>query len=85
MVSVLRLRAEAPVGDLLALRDVLAARPGCLGVELGRGVEEPVDVVLVSRWADLGSCRRGIGSSDVRLAGMALIVDAGLQPVYDVL
>jgi hypothetical protein len=73
VLSVLRFRAVAEPGDVQHLADVLAARPGCTGVETGRAVEDPDVWVVVSHWADLGSCRRGVGSREIRMLGTALL------------
>ena len=73
MLSVLRFRAVAQPSAVQELADVLAARPGCTGVETGRAVEDPDVWVVVSHWSDLGSCRRGVGSREVRMLGTALL------------
>lgn len=80
MLSVLRFRAVAQPAAVQELADILGARPGCLSVEAGRSVEEPDWWVVVTRWADLGSCRRGLGSREVRMLGSGLLGGADDAP-----
>lgn len=56
-----RLRA-----DLARVREILAAQPGFLGGEIGRNVDDPELWVLTTRWADVGSYRRGLSSSEAK-------------------
>jgi quinol monooxygenase YgiN len=80
VLSVLRFRAHAAATDVQELADVLGARPGCLSVDAGRAVEDQEVWVVVARWADLGSCRRGLGSREVRMLGTALLAGADDAP-----
>lgn len=45
---------------------LLAAQPGCRGVELGPGVDEPEQWVLVARFDSVTAYRRALGPFDVR-------------------
>lgn len=52
--------------------EVLGGKPGFLGVERGRNLDEPDLWVLVTTWENVGSYRRAIGAYDskVVLAGL---------------
>jgi len=50
-----------------ALR-VLAAQPGFRRGELGRSPDDPTAFVLMLRWADAGSQRRGMGAFEAKVA-----------------
>lgn len=70
LVVVNRCRSDAPdftelAGAALA---VLRTRPGFLGGEVARGVEDPGAWVLVTRWEGVGPWRRALGAPDVRMA-----------------
>lgn len=56
----------------------LAERPGWLGSDAGRNLDEPELWTLVTRWADVGSYRRALSSYDVKVA-LAVIQPAMLD------
>jgi quinol monooxygenase YgiN len=61
--------ADDPVGFLARARravGLLAAQPGCAGVDLGRAIEEPGRWVLVARFATVTAYRRALQPFDVR-------------------
>ena len=69
MLVVTRLRAQTPdvaageemrIGLLHAL-GILAGKPGYVGGEVGRNVDDPTLWVLTTRWQNVGSYRRARG------------------------
>lgn len=66
--------------ELAAARDALAACAGYVGGEIGRNVDDPELWVLTTRWADVGSYRRGLSSYDVKLHAWALLGRAIEEP-----
>jgi len=73
-------RAEAE-----AVAALLRSRPGCREVVLGRNVDDPGLWTLTSRWDDVGSYRRGIGSYEVKLHGVPFLSRALDEPsAYEV-
>jgi len=77
--------AEAFRADLEAALGLLAARPGHLGGEVGRNVDDPELWVLSTRWADVGSYRRALSSYDVKVGAVPLLSRALDEPsAYEV-
>lgn len=80
MLAVTRLRVPAEVtagvpGDvagtearLLGVLDLLAARPGFLTGRVGRSVDEPALLMLVTEWSGAGAYRRALSAYDVKVA-----------------
>ena len=91
MLVVTRLRAPSPdaaaelrVGLLRAL-DVLAAKPGWVGGDVGRNVDDPALWVLTTRWENVGSYRRALGSYEGKMHVQPLMVHALDEPsAYEV-
>ena len=75
MLVVTRLRAPGPDrvdGEelrrgLLQALDILAAKPGYVGGEVGRNVDDPALWVLTTRWQNVGSYRRALGSYEGKM------------------
>ena len=67
-------------GELAAAHEVLAARPGYVGGQMGRNLDDPELWVLVTRWADVGSYRRALSSYDVKLTAVPLLGRALDEP-----
>ena len=86
MLVVTRLRTPSPdaaaelrVGLLRAL-DVLAAKPGWVGGDVGRNVDDPALWVLTTRWENVGSYRRALGSYEGKMHIQPLMVHALDEP-----
>ncbi|MHB2024685.1 MAG: antibiotic biosynthesis monooxygenase family protein [Mycobacteriales bacterium] len=69
MLGVLALRdsvqTEPAVQAILA---ALSCRPGFLAGHGARGIEEPHQWLVISRWRSLGDYRRALGATEVKLA-----------------
>jgi quinol monooxygenase YgiN len=72
--------AEAFRADLAAAVEVLSQRPGFVGADAGRNVDDPILWVLVTRWADVGSYRRALSAYDVKLTAVPLLSRAVDEP-----
>ena len=72
--------AAAFRSDLDAAVEVLAGRPGFVGADTGRNVDDPALWVLVTRWADVGSYRRALSAYDVKLTAVPLLSRALDEP-----
>lgn len=59
---------------------VLGARPGFLGAEHGRNLDEPDLWVLVTTWENVGSYRRALSAYDVKVALAPLMTDLLHEP-----
>lgn len=68
---------RAHLEEALAL---LAARPGWLGGEIGRNVDDPALWVLTTRWSDVGSYRRALSAYDVKVGAVPLLSRAIDEP-----
>ena len=79
VVVVIRLRAGADgvVTNARELLSTLHARPGFLGGTLAQSVEDDGGVVVIARFADLGSWRRALGAPEVKLVATPLLGAAG--------
>jgi quinol monooxygenase YgiN len=87
MLVVTRLRAPTDAAALEEFRHgldqahaVLAQRPGYLGGEVGRNVDDPNLWVLSTRWENVGSYRRAIGSYDAKLLVQPFMIHAVDEP-----
>lgn len=80
MLVTLRFRGAGLGEELVALADLLAARPGCLGTEVGRNLDDPDLWTLVLRWHDVGSYRRALGSHEVKLHGTPTLLKTLDEP-----
>lgn len=59
---------------------VLAERPGYVGGDLGRNVDDPDLWVLATRWEHVGAYRRALSSYDVKLHAVPLLARALDEP-----
>ena len=93
MLVVTRLRApgsdEAAEEDLrrglLQAVGILAAKPGWVGGDVGRNVDDPSLWVLTTRWVNVGSYRRALGSYEGKMHIQPLMVHAVDEPsAYEV-
>jgi hypothetical protein len=66
--------------DLESAMAVLASKPGYVGGDLGRNLDDPSLWVLVTRWADVGSYRRALSSYDVKLSVVPILSRALDEP-----
>jgi hypothetical protein len=93
VLVVTRLRApgshEAAAEDLrrglLHALGILAAKPGWIGGDVGRNVDDPTLWVLTTRWENVGSYRRALGSYEGKMHIQPLMVHALDEPsAYEV-
>jgi hypothetical protein len=76
--------SELRAGLLHAL-GVLAAKPGWVGGDVGRNVDDPTLWVLTTRWENVGSYRRALGSYEGKMHVQPLMVHALDEPsAYEV-
>ena len=88
MLVVTRLRTPGPdlaaEGEmrqgLLRALGILAAKPGYVGGEVGRNVDDPTLWVLATRWENVGSYRRALGSYESKMHVQPLMVHALDEP-----
>lgn len=82
-------RPEAPEDFLVAvgeLFNVLRRLPGFLQGELARSPDDPQVWLLTSRWLDVGSMRRGMGSFEAKIALAPVMATAADQvSVFEVM
>lgn len=97
MLVVTRLRTPAgPAGPDAAAEDelrrglvralaILAAKPGYVSGDVGRNVDDPGLWVLTTRWENVGSYRRALGSYEGKMHIQPLMVHAVDEPsAYEV-
>jgi hypothetical protein len=66
--------------------DALASRPGHVASRLAKALDDPSVWVLVSEWVNVGSYRRALGSSDVKMASGGLMGAVVNEPTaYEVI
>jgi hypothetical protein len=70
---------ELRTGLLRAL-GILAEKPGYVGGEVGRNVDDPSLWVLTTRWENVGSYRRALGSYEGKMHIQPLMVHALDEP-----
>lgn len=71
--------ADLRAGLLHAL-SILAAAPGYVGGEVGRNVDDPGLWVISTRWENVGSYRRAMGSFEAKMHVQPLMVHAVDEP-----
>jgi hypothetical protein len=70
---------------LLHALAILAAKPGWIGGDVGRNVDDPSLWVLTTRWENVGSYRRALGSYEGKMHIQPLMVHAVDEPsAYEV-
>jgi hypothetical protein len=93
VLVVTRLRTPSPDAaaerelraGLLQALDILAAKPGWVGGDVGRNVDDPTLWVLTTRWENVGSYRRALGSYEGKMHVQPLMVHALDEPsAYEV-
>lgn len=93
MLVVTRLRAPSVPGAGQELRGgldqslaILAEKAGFLGGEVARNIDDPDLWVLCTRWRNVGSYRRALGSWESKMHIQPLMVHALDEPsAYEVL
>lgn len=77
---------EAFASDAAQALHVLAGQHGFLGGELGSSPDDPSILLLTTKWADVGSMRRGMGGYEAKVALAPIMVTAADEPsVFEVL
>lgn len=66
--------------DLERARQVLATRPGHLGAQVGRNLDDPTLWVLTTTWENVGAYRRALSSYDVKMGAVPLLSRAVEEP-----
>jgi hypothetical protein len=93
VLVVTRLRTPSPdaaAGEelrtgLLRALEILASKPGYVGGEVGRNVDDPTLWVLSTRWENVGSYRRALGSYEGKMHIQPLMLAALDEPsAYEV-
>jgi len=85
MLVVTRYRVEAASATSFAAQAhdalrVLAARPGWVSGVVGRNVDDPCLWTITTRWRDVGSYRRALSATDVKMGGVPLLSQALDEP-----
>jgi len=71
--------------ELATAHGVLAERPGYVGGQVGRNLDDPTLWVLTTRWENVGAYRRALSSYDVKLQAVPLLSRAVDEPsAYEV-
>jgi hypothetical protein len=66
--------------DLERAHDTLAERPGYVGGQVGRNVDDPSLWTLVTTWEHVGAYRRALSAYDVKLHAVPLLSRALDEP-----
>jgi quinol monooxygenase YgiN len=84
LIVVNRFRAEQDEDGLRRGLDeasaLLAAKPGYLGGEIGRNLDDPSLWLLTTRWENVGSYRRALSAYDVKLTAVPTLSRALDEP-----
>ncbi len=81
MIVVNRFRAGPGFDrELQPAIEILGAKPGCLGIELGLNLDDPELWVMVSRWENVGSYRRALGGFESKSVVVPLLSRAIDEP-----
>lgn len=73
-------RAEEFAGQAEAAAAVLAAAGGFLSIDIARNLDEPTLWTIATRWKNVGSYRRALGSFEAKLAVVPLLSMAIDEP-----
>jgi hypothetical protein len=66
--------------ELTAAQAALAERPGYVGGQVGRNLDDPTLWVLTTRWENVGAYRRALSAYDVKLNAVPLLSRAVDEP-----
>jgi hypothetical protein len=72
--------AEAFSGDARQALEVLTARPGCTGGQLGRAIDDPTLWTLTTTWESVGAYRRALSAFEVKLVVVPVMYRAIDEP-----
>jgi quinol monooxygenase YgiN len=76
---------EAFRAELAEAHAVLAERPGYVGGQVGRNLDDPTLWLLSTRWEHVGAYRRALSSYEVKLQAVPLLSRAVDEPsAYEV-
>lgn len=75
---VTRFRVPVPAGEhfeaeLQQAVDILSAKDGFVGADVGRNLDEPELWVLVTRWVNVGSYRRALSGIESKMVVVPLL------------
>ncbi|SDT25176.1 Antibiotic biosynthesis monooxygenase [Microlunatus soli] len=73
-------RTEGFVGQARAAIEVLSSADGFRSADLGRNTDEPDLWTITTRWRNVGSYRRGLGSYEAKLTVAPLLSEAVDEP-----
>ena len=73
-------QAEQFRAEVQAAHEALAARPGYVGGQVGRNVDEPGLWLLTTTWENVGSYRRALSAYDVKVTAVPLLSRAVDEP-----
>jgi quinol monooxygenase YgiN len=73
-------QAEQFRAEVQAAHEALAARPGYVGGQVGRNVDEPDLWLLTTTWENVGSYRRALSAYDVKVTAVPLLSRAVDEP-----
>jgi heme oxygenase (mycobilin-producing) len=83
VLVVLRFAVGAMATDFLAdaraALTVLANQPGYVSGQLSRAIDDPATWCLVMQWESVGTYRRALSASEVRVAATPLLARAGSE------
>ena len=82
MLAVIRFLAPGPrfEADARAVAEWCGARPGCLGIELVRNLDDPELWALVGRWESVGAYRRSFNGYEAKMLLTPLLAAAVDEP-----
>ncbi|MHA6525222.1 antibiotic biosynthesis monooxygenase family protein [Tessaracoccus sp. G1721] len=82
MLVITRFSAPGPhfVDEAMAVVRWWSARPGCLGIELVRNIDDPGLFALVGRWASVGEYRRSFNGYEAKMILTPLLSRAVDEP-----
>jgi quinol monooxygenase YgiN len=82
MLAVIRFRAPGPTfeAEARAVAQWWAERPGCLGIELVRNLDDQELWALVGRWESVGAYRRSFNGYEAKMLLTPLLAAALDEP-----
>ena len=82
MLAVIRFRAPGPTfeAEARAVAQWWAERPGCLGIELVRNLDDQELWALVGRWESVGAYRRSFNGYEAKMLLTPLMLRALDEP-----
>ncbi|AQP46907.1 antibiotic biosynthesis monooxygenase [Tessaracoccus aquimaris] len=82
MLAISRFRTDDPGFEDMArpVVDWWAARPGCLGIDLVRNLDDPALWAMVGRWDNVGAYRRSFNGYEAKMLLTPLLSRAIDEP-----